>query len=326
MKDLVASFTSHVNEGLRIAEGIKFTGSKDFDHIIITGLGGSGIGGTIVSQWVASSATKPIIVNKNYNLPSIVGKKSLVIVCSYSGNTEETLEALDIALEKEAQIFAISSGGKLIDLAKEKGFDFIQIPGGLPPRAAIGYSITQLSTLLEKLGMCDYVTKEEFLAAEDIINNQLSNIKTVAKEVAEKLHGKQAVIYTEAMYEGIAVRLRQQLNENAKILCWHHVLPEMNHNELVGWAGGHADLAVINLRNEDEHKRTKERFKISKEIMQNHTQNITDIVSKGTSRVQRSIYLIHLGDWVSVYLAELRKVDPVEVKVIDFLKGTLAKI
>ena len=128
------------------------------------------------------------------------------------------------------------------------------------------------------------------------------------------------------MYEGVAVRLRQQLNENAKILCWHHVLPEMNHNELVGWAGGHNQLAVINLRNEDEHKRTKERFKISGGIMNKYTECLIDIASEGTSRVQRSIYHIHLGDWISVYLADLRNVDPVEVKVIDFLKGTLAKI
>ncbi|TXC85350.1 bifunctional phosphoglucose/phosphomannose isomerase [Luteibaculum oceani] len=326
MKELVADFFNHVGEGLKIAEGIKYTGSKTFKNVVITGLGGSGIGGRIVSQWVANESQVPIYSNSNYSLPNFVGKDTLVVACSYSGNTEETLESVDEAIARGATLFCISSGGKLIDLAKAKNIDFIQIPGGLPPRAAIGYSLTQLTVLMKQVGVAQFAPFKEISSACEMLQANLDEIKATAKSCAEKIHHKQVVIYTEAMYEGVAIRLRQQLNENAKILCWHHVLPEMNHNELVGWAGGHKEIAVLNLRNEDEHKRTKERFKISGEIMGRHTDNIIDINSKGSSRVQRSLYHIHLGDWISVYLAELRKVDPIEVKVIDFLKGTLAKI
>ncbi len=326
MQELVSDFPKHVSEGLTIAEGIKVTGEAIFENVVITGLGGSGIGGRIVSQWVADSCAVPVIVNSNYNLPAFVSKKSLVVACSYSGNTEETLASLEQALAAGAKVFCISSGGKVIDIAKEKGLDHVVIPGGLPPRAALGYSITQLTTLFERLGYANFITRTEFEKALDTLSQNLDAIKEEAKNIAKAIHGKRTVIYAEALYEAVAVRLRQQLNENAKVLCWHHALPEMNHNELVGWAGGDNNIAVINFRNADDHVRTKERFRISGEIMGNYTETLIDIVSKGDTRVQRSLYLIHLGDWISCYLAELRGVDPVEVNVIDFLKGSLAKI
>ncbi|MGB0166136.1 MAG: bifunctional phosphoglucose/phosphomannose isomerase, partial [Luteibaculum sp.] len=264
--------------------------------------------------------------NSNYNLPNFVDKNSLVIACSYSGNTEETLDSLDEALAAKAQIFCISSGGKVVALAQEKKLDHVVIPGGLPPRAALGYSITQLSSLFEHLGFSNFNTKKEFTAALDILDKKGPQIIERAKKIAAEIHNKNVVIYSEAMYEAVAVRLRQQLNENAKVLCWHHALPEMNHNELVGWAGGSKEIAVMNFRNEDDHPRTKERFRISKEIMSKYTDSIIDIQSEGDTRIQRSLFLIHLGDWISCFLAELRGVDPIEVNVIDFLKGSLAKI
>jgi len=126
--------------------------------------------------------------------------------------------------------------------------------------------------------------------------------------------------------EAVAVRLRQQLNENSKILCWHHVVPEMNHNELVGWRKENNDLAVIYLRNDDDYQRNQVRININKEIISSYTNTIIEIDSKGASLIERAIYLVHLSDWISFHLATLRGVDPVEIKVIDYLKGELGKV
>ena len=126
--------------------------------------------------------------------------------------------------------------------------------------------------------------------------------------------------------EAVAVRWRQQINENAKMLCWHHVIPEMNHNELVGWRDQRPDVAVIWLRNRDDFNRTSVRTDINKDIVEHYTHTSIELWSKGKSLIEKAFYLVHLGDWTSVYLAELRNVDPVEIKVIEFLKGELAKV
>ena len=133
------------------------------------------------------------------------------------------------------------------------------------------------------------------------------------------------IVYAAADFEGVAVRFRQQINENGKMLCWHHVIPEMNHNELVGWRKKDPNQAVVLLRNTTDYKRTQMRMEINKEVFKKYTKTIIEIHSKGKSYLERAFYLIHLTDFVSVDLAELNKLDPTEVKVIDYLKGALAK-
>lgn len=133
------------------------------------------------------------------------------------------------------------------------------------------------------------------------------------------------MIYSEVHSEGIAIRLRQQINENAKSLCWHHVLPEMNHNELVGWAGGNDSFSAIMIHTPEDLPETARRMELSKEIIGRYTDKIVDLHPKGTSRIGRAYYLVHLCDWISYYLAATLQVNPVEIKVIDFLKGELAK-
>ena len=119
---------------------------------------------------------------------------------------------------------------------------------------------------------------------------------------------------------------QQQINENAKLLCWHHVIPEMNHNELVGWRDERSDLAVLWLRSKDDYQRTSIRMDINKEITDKLTKGSFEIWSKGKSFAEKAFYLVHLGDWLSWYLSEERGVDPVEIKVIDYLKSELAKV
>jgi len=325
MKQLVSDFTKHLLEAIAIGEKIAPIDSSSIQNIVISGLGGSGIGGRIASQLASNSCPVPIKVNNNYTLPGFVNKHSLVICCSYSGNTEETLEAFEIAVKKGAQIFCISSGGTILERAKELGLPYAEIPGGFPPRAALGFSLVQLLYVLQAGKFIGNTLKAELEASIVLLNKEEEHIKTSAKRIAEQLKGKTTVIYTETMYEAVAVRLRQQLNENAKVLCWHHALPEMNHNELVGWAGGSENLAVLQLRNDDEYARTSERFRISNTIISKYTSTIIEHFAKGNSRLERSLYHIHLGDWISVYLSDLLNVDNIEVKVIDYLKGELSK-
>src|SRR5690606_24788271 len=196
------------------------------------GLGGSGIGGTVASQIVANDANIPIIVNKDYKIPAFVNENTLVICSSYSGNTEETLEMLALAEAKGAEIACVTSGGKLEEIAKGKGYNLITIPSGHPPRAAFGFSLPPLFKLLHHYHVINNSFAEDFSKSIVNIDNNETFIKDEAKVLTEKLFGKIPVIYSDASFEGVSVRFRQQINENSKMLCWHHVIPEMNHNEL----------------------------------------------------------------------------------------------
>mgnify|MGYP003334351670 CR=1 FL=1 len=325
MRNYVEDFTKHLEEAKAIGSKIVFNEAKyQFSNILISGLGGSGIGGTIISQQLAGELKIPVNVNKDYGIPAFVDSKTLFIACSYSGNTEETVEAVEMAEQRNAEIAIITSGGKLLEIAKTKGYNYILMPSGFPPRAAFGFSFPQLYFMLEKYGLIDASFISAINNSIQLIDKNEESIKKEAAEITEKLFGKIPVIYAVADSEGVAVRFRQQINENSKMLCWHHAIPEMNHNELVGWAGGNQELAVVIFRNENDYQRNQTRIEINKEIFLKYTSNITEIYSKGNSILERALYHVHLGDWISVLLAEKKQIDPVEVNVIDFLKGSLA--
>jgi glucose/mannose-6-phosphate isomerase len=327
MKQYVEDFTKHLAEAIKIGNEASFSiPAKTYQNILICGLGGSGIGGTIIAQLLSPILNIPVLVNKDYQIPDFVNQNTLVIASSYSGNTEETLEMLQQAEEKDAEIAVVSSGGKLIEISKQKKYNYIKIPEGFPPRAAFGLSFPQLFYVLHKYGIIDKSFESEIQKSIELLNTTANKIKEEARLLAEKLVNKIPVIYSAAPFEGVSVRFRQQLNENSKMLCWHHALPEMNHNELVGWAGGNENLAVVFFRNDNDYYRTQKRIEINKEIIAKKTPHIYEIYSKGSSNLERTLYMVHFGDWVSVYLAELKGIDAVEVNVITYLKGELAKI
>jgi glucose/mannose-6-phosphate isomerase len=326
MFDLIAGFPGQLQEAMEIGENAQLSPSPlPILNVVITGLGGSGIGGKIVSHLVEKNANVPVSVNNKYFIPEYVGPQTLVIVSSYSGNTEETINCMEEAMRKGAKITCITSGGKIAELAKENNFDLIEVPGGLPPRSCLGYSLTQLLFILAFHNISDDGFKSKLMSSINLIMDEKTSIMVEAKAIAAKLVDKTPVIYSTASSEGIAIRLRQQLNENAKILCWHHVFPELNHNELVGWREKNENLAVIILRNAHDYERNQTRIEISKNVFAKYTSTIIEVYSKGESIIENAIYLIHIGDWISYFLAEIKGIDPVEVKIIDFLKGELAK-
>lgn len=326
MQTLIADFPAQLEEALRIGKSAQLKKPVNkIQNVLISGLGGSGIGGTIVSEFGFDSCPVPINVTKGYFIPGYVNENSLVIISSYSGNTEETLACMEQAIAKKAHIVCITSGGKVAELAAKNNFDALIVPGGMPPRACLGYSLVQQICILTQLGLFPAVFVSQVENAISLLRIEQGAIQKEAEQIAKKLFGKTPVIYCTTNNEGIAIRFRQQLNENAKVLCWHHVIPEMNHNELVGWAGGDKNSSVILFRDPDEYERNNYRISINKEIISKITPQLTEIFSKGKSQIEKSFYLIHLGDWASLFLANLRGVDPVEVNVIHFLKGELSK-
>ncbi len=325
MEKLIADFSQQLKAAVEIGHKAELTPQHhDIRNVVIAGLGGSGIGGTIVNELVFGKIKVPITVVKNYHLPEFVNEHTLLITCSYSGNTEETMHAMEDGMNRMAKIVCITSGGSMERLAKKAGLDCILIPAGMPPRACLGYSLPQILYVLFHFRMIDLGFEEGMKTAIKLLDKNENRICKEAKKIAKKLNKKLPIIYACAGFEGVAIRFRQQLNENAKVLVSHNVIPEMNHNELVGWTekGKHA---VVILRNELDYERNKMRIAINKEVISKYAKSIIEINSKGDSLIENTLYLIHLTDWVSFYLSEMRKVDAVEVKVIDYLKGELGK-
>ena len=327
MNDYINDFANHLEDALIIGDKANLAVSKKpISNILICGLGGSGIGGSIIKDVVSKKITIPITVSKGYSIPGFVNENTLVIACSYSGNTEETLSSLNKCLEKNAEISIITSGGKLQELAIKNKLNHIIIPGGHPPRAMFGYGFTQLFFILNNYGIISDSFKNDFSAAISLIKEDRSTIKGLASSIAEKLYKTTPIIYVADGYEGVAIRLRQQINENSKMLCWHHVVPEMNHNELLGWRTNTENLSVLYLRSKNDYYRNAARIEINQSIIKKYTNTVLEVWGKGESIIENSIYLINLGDWISWYLSVLNNVDAIEIDVINFLKEKLSKI
>lgn len=336
MRNLILNFPQQAEEAVVIGNAamIKFSISK-IQNIIITGLGGSAIGGDLLRAYCADKCDVPVIVNRHYYFPEYVGKNSLVIISSYSGNTEETISAYKDAIKRKAKIFCITSGGEVEKIAKKYKHPYIKIPGGLPPRAALGYSFFPTLIALSKLGFIKDQKKEikETLALLHSLSKKYSDHDSSdnkALNLAKTLHGKLPLIYSGAdKLDTVNTRWRGQITENAKTLAFGHVFPELNHNEIVGWEvlkDLMKNIHVVILRDKEDYKRIQLRMDITKGIIGDLADGITEVYSEGTSLLARTFSLLYLADWLSFYLAMLNGVDPSPVKKIDFLKDELGKV
>jgi glucose/mannose-6-phosphate isomerase len=330
MKQLIEGFGPQLQESLEIAKTAKLSPiTHPVHNIVIAGMGGSGIGGTIISALTAGDCTVPMVISKSYDIPAFVNEHTLFIACSFSGNTEETLTALDAALAQKAKIVTITSGGKMGEFARKNGCDLITIPGrSNSPRASIGYSFVQILKVLHTYGLIKSDYSSDIIASISLLASNEAAIQQKASDIAAKLKGKLPILYADNKLEGVLVRTMQQIAENAKHLSHVNVFPEMNHNELVGWEHPkeiYANATLILVRSSFEHPRTTMRLEICKEIFAKHVATIIELEAKGQSFTEQCLYLIHLLDWVSFYLAELNHVDPFPVDVINYLKDELAK-
>lgn len=326
MKDLIEKFPEQLRKAAEIASTAIFTPSKkEIKNVLIAGLGGSGIGGTIASEITILESLVPITVTKGYFMPNYVNENTLVIISSYSGNTEETIQVMNLAFERNAHLIAVTSGGIIAERAQQKKFDSIILPGGMPPRACLGYSIVQVLNILFQLKLTKTNPLPQILSAANLLEKENATIHQQAKLISTFFHRKTPVLYSTTFHEGLAIRWRQQINENSKMLCWHHVIPEMNHNELVGWRNKNENLAVLYLLFNDEYHRNLKRIEMNKEVIQQYTSNIHTVTAKGTNEIEQTFYLNAIGDWVSYYLSIENGVEAAEINVINDLKNQLSK-
>ncbi len=336
MYQWIYEFSKQVEEAVRI--GKKATvklNVKGIQNIVLTGLGGSAIGGDLLRSYLADELDVPFIVNRHYQLPDFVGNKTLVIVSSYSGNTEETIAAHKEATKRKAKVLCISTGGQIQELAKKNRQPWIQIPAGLSPRAALGYSFFPLLVIFSRLGLIKSKDKEiketiSLLKHKAAIYGDPQHPDNAPLKTAEACFGKIPFIYSPTEYlETVNLRWRGQIAENAKQLSHGYVLPEMNHNELVGWKclpELMKQITVVFLKDKATHTRVAIRQQITKEIVSRYAYRVLEIESEGRTLLARIFSLVYFGDWVSLYLAVLNNEDPEPVAVIDYLKKELATI
>lgn len=332
MFDVLASFSRQITEARDIGNSIDL--NEDYSsvkNIIICGMGGSAIGGDLIRSLFQYEFSVPVYVNRNYRLPEFAGKDTLVIVSSYSGNTEETLSAYSEAKNKGCRIICISSGGKLSLFAQNEEKLLITIPKGYQPRCALAYSFFPIVIFLTKAGLLKDKSSEiekiisrmrQRSAEYSVLNDSNSALKT-----AQLIQGKFPVIYSSTDLSDIAnLRMRCQMNENSKSLAFGNVLPEMNHNEIVGWQNNPQllkNIIVISISDKDDLPEIKKRRQITTELIKPLAGAFAEVEGEGSSLPERTFDVIYFGDWVSFYLAILYKTDPTPVEKINYLKSKL---
>jgi len=335
---IIESFPAQVREAAQIGSKFKLPDiyNRKYSNIVCAGLGGSAIGADIMRSYTADEAGIPISVSRNYTLPNFVGPESLVIVSSYSGNTEETISAYTDARARGARIIAITSGGRIKDMTKADGFACLVIPSGLPPRWALGYSFFPLLALMSKMGVIadkSVEVDETIKVLEDLnaksIGVAVPTSKNIAKRIASDLHEKYGIIYGgQDHIDCVVTRWRGQIEENAKALASSHVFPEMNHNEIVGWENPRAlikKFVAVILRDKSDHPRTSKRMDISRGILKKKAAKVIEVRSAGDSLLARIFSLVYIGDFASYYLAMLNKQDPTPVDSVTYLKNELVR-
>ena len=331
MKKLIEGFTRQLTEALKIGQAVDFVRpGSDIRNILLTGMGGSGIVANMIESLTFGRVPIPITVSKGYNIPQFVSQHTLFIASSYSGNTEETLTAVNKAMLKRAHIICITSGGKLLELAKEYNLFYIRIPDNSPSgRAQIGHLMVSLLAALYHTNLIGAAFMKETENSVEYLDRGEKAIQAEAELIAKKLKGKLPIIYCDGRLEAMATRFQMQLNQNAKQLAHVNTFPEMCHNEIVGWRFPESVLQhaqVIYLYSDHDHVQVEKRMEICRDIFEKRSRPIIDIVAEGASLLEQYFYLIHLTDWVSYFVAKENVTDPDPLEAIDFLKEELARL
>jgi len=305
-------------------------------NIVFVGMGGSAIAGDILASYARDELKVPVSVNRDYTLPSYVGKETLLIASSYSGNTEETLSAIKYGLRRGAKMVGITSGGELEAICKKRGHPFVNVVEGYPPRQALGHMFFSQLLVLDKLGFIK-VKKKDINETIEILNELSARYdpnetqgNNLANHVAQSIYHAVPVVYSGVSHlDPVTVRWQNQFNENSKTMAFSNVFPEMNHNEIIGWEGlpdVMQHFRVIFLRDKEENPRTAQRIKITKSILKKKNILFGEVFSNGESRLARLFSMIYTGDWASYYLAMLNEKDPLTIASIDLLKKKLSEL
>lgn len=318
----------HYAEAAKMAKEVSISYPKP-QTIIISGMGGSAIGGELLKDWARDKIAVPIEVCRDYSLPAYANKNTLVFVVSYSGETEESLSTFLDTIKRKCMIVCISSGGVLHEFAEKLNVPCLRVPSGMAPRATLPYLFVPLPILLNKIGLVSDVTSEisetikilRHVSDSNLPEKLLSN--NFSKKLASNICGKVPVVYGFGIYRAVAQRFKTQFNENSKVPAKWEFFSELNHNEIVGWEAA-KELAkyfsVIFIRDNDELEAMRQRIEATKELICEESVEVFEVQSVGKSRLAKMSSVICTGDFTSVYLAILRGVDPTPVKTITLLK------
>ena len=335
MKQAIYNFADNLRDAMAIGQGVALKNTPaPINNVVVAGMGGSAIGGDVNRMLLRDELSVPIYVSRNYQIPAWANKHTLVIASSYSGGTEETLSALADALEKGCQICGITTGGKLKDVLQKNDCDTVLIPTGLQPRAALAYSFVPMLYLLKGFGLVASDAEQKLKKTADLLESLRDNYSKASDEnetwsLAKSVHNTIPIIYGESESTAIvAMRWGSQFSENGKMLAFHNELPELNHNEIVGWENNPElfnHLSIIWLKDKSDHERVSMRQDVTGTILKNVTKNQYEVAVSGASRFERLLHLIHYGDWVSLWCAYLHETDPSPVENISNLKDQLSR-
>lgn len=338
MIDLLRSFPDQCRDARSIGIAFKVPAylKTGFRNIVCSGLGGSVIGPEMLKSYLWQESRIPIFVNRNYLLPGFVDRHTLVIISSYSGNTEETISAYKDAGKRKARIVLVTSGGILKKAALKEGVNVITIPSGIQPRCAVGYSFFTILALLCKVGIVrdrahdiEETISVLRLIEKNRIGPDVPEKMNIAKQIASDLYDRFPVIYaSQDRLDCIAARWRGQLAENAKSLSSAGSLPEMNHNEIAGWQNPEnllKNFTAVMLKDAGDHARILKRIDVTSAILRKEGFRVIEVSSVGRSSLARMFSLLYTGDFVSFYLAILNRNDPTPVDRIAFIKKNISR-
>jgi glucose/mannose-6-phosphate isomerase len=301
--------------------------------LIVAGMGGSAVGGLLARAALGDRASRPIVVARGYELPPWATPDTLVLCSSYSGDTEETIACYEAATALGAPRVVVSTGGRLAESARADGVPVIPLPAGFQPRAAVAYLVVAALEVAAACGAGPSVRAEIDVAAahaETLVEEWGPSAPddSLAKSLAQGLVGSAPQIAGAGLTAPVAYRWKTQVNENAKLPAFAHELPELDHNEIVGWQGASevGRFSAVFLADCDQHPRTRQRIALTRSLAEPDAAATFVVESRGETPTERMVSLVLLGDLVSVYLAVLRGVDPTPVEVLDRLKAELAEV
>jgi glucose/mannose-6-phosphate isomerase len=302
------------------------------ENLLIMGMGGSGVAGDVMKVLSNEISDKNIIVRKDYSIPKqIINLRPLCLFISYSGNTEETLSGIADAIENNLDWMVISSGGKLIDIAKKQNKVFIQLPSGLQPRAAFGYLTLAISKILDLSDGSNFVSQlkeiSNYLETLSKLNDE-SEINKLSLEISESINNKTVVLYAGTdMSKVVSSRWKTQINENSKSKAFIGDLPEVHHNEILSWDadkdGSKNNFIVILLRDKNEHTQIQKRFEFTKDLIGEKVRVLEVKLDNQENTLKTLLELVLLGDLVSLNLAKKLSIDPQNIDTIEKLKDLL---
>jgi glucose/mannose-6-phosphate isomerase len=319
LREVILNYPNQLQLGQKFAASIRLP-KKNYTDLIICGMGGSALPADLLTSYLSENSNfkLPIIINRSYDFPKKKGKEPLIFICSYSGNTEETVGCFSQALETKNQIVAFAKGGKIKDLAEKNKVPLVKMNikfKNFQPRYATTYVFVSMHQVLTNIGLCDRINQFPKIDSR--------SLEVFGEELAQKIKGKTPVIYASDKYKLLAKNWKIKINENAKTPAFWNYLPELNHNEMISFTNPQSPFIAFFLIDDNDHSQIKKRAKITAELYRKKGVSTEIIKIKGKSYLEKTLNCLVLGDWASYYLALEYGQDPTPVEMVEELKKKL---